>query len=169
MNPIVREFTLPDLGEGLTGAEVVRWMVEVGEVIAVDQPVVEVETAKAVVEVPCPYGGVVTARFGEVGEERAVGQPLVTVAVSPEPGTEVPQVAAAAETPAERPLVGYGVAEGGKGARRRRVGVSGATAAVAPAPVAVAPTPVATAPAVVAVISPLVRRLAASTASSWPR
>ncbi|MDH6141597.1 2-oxoisovalerate dehydrogenase E2 component (dihydrolipoyl transacylase) [Kitasatospora sp. GP30] len=160
MNPIVREFTLPDLGEGLTGAEVVRWMVEVGEVIAVDQPVVEVETAKAVVEVPCPYGGVVTARFGEVGEERAVGQPLVTVAVSPEPGTEVPQVAAAAETPAERPLVGYGVAEGGKGARRRRVGVSGATAAVAPAPVAVAPTPVATAPAVVAVISPLVRRLA---------
>lgn len=160
MNPIVREFTLPDLGEGLTGAEVVRWMVEVGEVIAVDQPVVEVETAKAVVEVPCPYGGVVTARFGEIGEERAVGQPLVTVAVSPEPGTEVPQVAAAAETPAERPLVGYGVAEGGKGARRRRVGVPAATAAVAPAPVAVAPTPVATAPAVVAVISPLVRRLA---------
>ncbi|WP_424705640.1 dihydrolipoamide acetyltransferase family protein [Kitasatospora acidiphila] len=160
VNPIVREFTLPDLGEGLTGAEVVRWMVEVGEVIAVDQPVVEVETAKAVVEVPCPYGGVVTARFGEVGEERAVGQPLVTVAVSPEPGTEVPQVAAAAETPAERPLVGYGVAEGGKGARRRRVGVPAATAAVAAAPVAVAPTPVATAPAVVAVISPLVRRLA---------
>nr|WP_228718263.1 dihydrolipoamide acetyltransferase family protein [Kitasatospora acidiphila] len=162
MNPIVREFTLPDLGEGLTGAEVVRWMVEVGEVIAVDQPVVEVETAKAVVEVPCPYGGVVTARFGEVGEERAVGQPLVTVAVAPEPGTEVPQVAAPAETPAERPLVGYGVAEGGKGARRRRVGVVAATAA-APAPGAPAPVPVAAAPAapaVVAVISPLVRRLA---------
>lgn len=82
--PVVREFTLPDLGEGLTGAEVVRWMVEVGEVIVVDQPVVEVETAKAVVEVPCPYGGVVTARFGEVGEEVPVGAPLVTVAVSPE-------------------------------------------------------------------------------------
>jgi pyruvate dehydrogenase E2 component (dihydrolipoamide acetyltransferase) len=161
VNPIVREFTLPDLGEGLTGAEVVRWMVEVGEVIAVDQPVVEVETAKAVVEVPCPYGGVVTARYGDVGEERLVGQPLVTVAVAPEPGTEVPIV----ETPAERPLVGYGVAEGGKGARRRRVGAP--TAPVAPvapaaAPVApVAPAPVApVAPAVVAVISPLVRRLA---------
>lgn len=110
--PIVREFTLPDLGEGLTGAEVVRWLVEVGEVIAVDQPVVEVETAKAMVEVPCPYGGVVTARFGEVGEERAVGQPLVTVAVAPEPGTDVPVGAAAAEN--ERPLVGYGVAEGGR-------------------------------------------------------
>ncbi|MFE9422375.1 dihydrolipoamide acetyltransferase family protein [Kitasatospora sp. NPDC006697] len=139
--PIVREFTLPDLGEGLTGAEVVRWLVEVGEVIAVDQPVVEVETAKAVVEVPCPYGGVVTARFGEVGEERLVGQPLVTVAVAPEPGTEVP----------ERPLVGYGIAEGGKGARRRRVGT---TPVAEVHPVAV-PTP-----AVVAVISPLVRRLA---------
>jgi pyruvate dehydrogenase E2 component (dihydrolipoamide acetyltransferase) len=56
---VVKEFTLPDLGEGLTEAEIVRWLVEVGEVVAIDQPVVEVETAKAVVEVPCPYGGVV--------------------------------------------------------------------------------------------------------------
>ncbi len=78
---VVREFTLPDLGEGLTEAEIVRWLVEVGEVVAVDQPVVEVETAKAVVEVPCPYGGVVTARFGEEGDTLAVGRPLVTVAV----------------------------------------------------------------------------------------
>ncbi|HEY5834296.1 dihydrolipoamide acetyltransferase family protein [Streptomyces sp.] len=77
----VREFTLPDLGEGLTEAEIVRWLVEVGEVVAVDQPVVEVETAKAVVEVPCPYGGVVTARFGEEGDTLTVGRPLVTVAV----------------------------------------------------------------------------------------
>lgn len=78
---VVREFTLPDLGEGLTEAEIVRWLVQVGEVVAVDQPVVEMETAKAVVEVPCPYGGVVTARFGEEGESLAVGRPLVTVAV----------------------------------------------------------------------------------------
>ncbi|MGW5026499.1 biotin/lipoyl-containing protein, partial [Streptomyces albidoflavus] len=77
----VKEFTLPDLGEGLTEAEVVRWLVEVGEVVAVDQPVVEVETAKAMVEVPCPYGGVVTARYGAEGEELAVGAPLLTVAV----------------------------------------------------------------------------------------
>ncbi|MFB6892841.1 biotin/lipoyl-containing protein, partial [Kitasatospora sp. NPDC056327] len=108
--PVVREFTLPDLGEGLTGAEVVRWMVGVGEVIAVDQPVVEVETAKAVVEVPCPYGGVVTALFGEVGQEIAVGAPLVTVAVSPGEGAR-PLAAGAAPAPAaevERPLVGYG-------------------------------------------------------------
>ncbi|GAA1248675.1 2-oxo acid dehydrogenase subunit E2 [Kitasatospora nipponensis] len=173
--PIVREFTLPDLGEGLTGAEVVRWLVEVGEVIAVDQPVVEVETAKAVVEVPCPYGGVVTARYGEVGEEREVGQPLVTVAVAPEPGTVVPlgdTGADGAGAANERPLVGYGVAEGAKGSRRRRVaagpaGSAGPAAPAAPvaaalpvAPVALAEPPAPLAPAVVAVISPLVRRLA---------
>ncbi|MFD7733367.1 dihydrolipoamide acetyltransferase family protein [Kitasatospora phosalacinea] len=157
--PVVREFTLPDLGEGLTGAEVVRWMVEVGEVIAVDQPVVEVETAKAVVEVPCPYGGVVTARYGEVGQEVPVGAPLVTVAVAPAPG-------GADEPAVERPLVGYGVAETRRAGRRRvRPGETPAPApaaapvpAPAPAPaVVVAPAP---APAVVAVISPLVRRIA---------
>ncbi|MEU1507489.1 dihydrolipoamide acetyltransferase family protein [Kitasatospora sp. NPDC005748] len=162
--PVVREFTLPDLGEGLTGAEVVRWMVEVGEVIAVDQPVVEVETAKAVVEVPCPYGGVVTARYGEPGEEVAVGAPLVTVAVSPAAGAPSPS----AEV--ERPLVGYGVAEPDKGGRRRRVGAPATAPAPVPAAVAapvavVAPAAppavaVAVAPVVVPVISPLVRRSA---------
>lgn len=165
MMPVVREFTLPDLGEGLTGAEVVRWMVEVGEVIAVDQPVVEVETAKAVVEVPCPYGGVVTALFGAVGEEVPVGAPLVTVAVSPADGGP------ARAEPVERPLVGYGVAES-RGTRRGRVGAVAPAAPVAPAPVAApapAPAPVpapvavatpAPAPGVVPVISPLVRRMA---------
>lgn len=157
MMPVVREFRLPDLGEGLTGAEVVRWMVEVGEVIAVDQPVVEVETAKAVVEVPCPYGGVVTARYGEVGEEIAVGAPLVTVAVAPAEGASS---AASAAFEVERPLVGYGVAES-RGGRRRRVGAAAPVAAspvveaVAPVVEAAAPVPV-----VVPVISPLVRRLA---------
>ncbi|WP_406097912.1 dihydrolipoamide acetyltransferase family protein [Kitasatospora purpeofusca] len=174
--PVVREFTLPDLGEGLTEAEVVRWLVEVGEVIAIDQPVVEVETAKAVVEVPCPYGGVVTALFGAVGEEVLVGAPLVTVAVSPGEGERplaaVPVVELAAAV--ERPLVGYGVAEPDRGGRRRRVGGGGAPAPVArasapvaapvvvaaPAPVA-APVPVPVAAVgVPAVISPLVRRLA---------
>ncbi|MDO0934691.1 dihydrolipoamide acetyltransferase family protein [Streptomyces sp. DG2A-72] len=77
----VLEFKLPDLGEGLTEAEIVRWLVQVGDVVTVDQPVVEVETAKAMVEVPCPYGGVVTARFGEEGTELPVGAPLLTVAV----------------------------------------------------------------------------------------
>ncbi|MEU4858168.1 dihydrolipoamide acetyltransferase family protein [Kitasatospora aureofaciens] len=170
--PVVREFRLPDLGEGLTGAEVVRWMVEVGEVIAVDQPVVEVETAKAVVEVPCPYGGVVTARYGAEGEEIAVGAPLVTVAVASAGGGAADTAASspassASSAEVERPLVGYGVVES-RGARRRRVGAAAAPAS-APAPVAVA-APVApaepvepvapAAPVVVPVISPLVRRLA---------
>ncbi|WP_380286223.1 dihydrolipoamide acetyltransferase family protein [Kitasatospora purpeofusca] len=160
--PVVREFTLPDLGEGLTGAEVVRWLVEVGEVIAVDQPVVEVETAKAVVEVPCPYGGVVTALFGEVGQEVAVGAPLVTVAVSPGEGGKplaAAAVAARSAQPAaevERPLVGYGVAEPGRSGRRRRVGGAAAPVAAAAVRVAVAVR----AQGVPAVISPLVRRLA---------
>ncbi|MBH1934691.1 2-oxo acid dehydrogenase subunit E2 [Streptomyces sp. AV19] len=107
---VVKEFALPDLGEGLTEAQVVRWLVEVGDVVAVDQPVVEVETAKAMVEVPCPYGGVVTARFGEEGAELPVGAPLLTVAVGDSAGAPDPA------SPADRSagegsgnvLVGYG-------------------------------------------------------------
>ncbi|MFE7030181.1 dihydrolipoamide acetyltransferase family protein [Streptomyces sp. NPDC057621] len=90
----VLEFKLPDLGEGLTEAEIVRWLVRVGDVVAIDQPVVEVETAKAMVEVPCPYGGVVTARYGEEGTELPVGSPLLTVAVGA-PATGTPDLDAA--------------------------------------------------------------------------
>src|SRR5689334_2232594 len=72
-------FVLPDLGEGLTEAEIVAWRVAVGDVIEVDQSVVEVETAKAVVEVPCPFGGRVVELHGSPGETRPVGQPLITV------------------------------------------------------------------------------------------
>jgi pyruvate dehydrogenase E2 component (dihydrolipoamide acetyltransferase) len=91
----VFEFKLPDLGEGLTEAQIVQWMVEVGDVVAVDQPVVEVETAKAMVEVPCPYGGVVTARYGEEGGSLPVGAPLITVAVGGAPGDVVAGAAGA--------------------------------------------------------------------------
>ncbi|MFD5712587.1 dihydrolipoamide acetyltransferase family protein [Streptomyces pharetrae] len=131
----VLEFKLPDLGEGLTEAEIVRWLVQVGDVVAVDQPVVEVETAKAMVEVPCPYGGVVTARFGEEGTELPVGAPLITVAVgAPASGADT-TAPAGSRTPArpagnaaEEPeasegsgnvLVGYGT--GAPPARRPRV------------------------------------------------
>ncbi|MHC5259114.1 dihydrolipoamide acetyltransferase family protein [Streptomyces sp. UC4497] len=86
----VLEFKLPDLGEGLTEAEIVQWLVGVGDVVAVDQPVVEVETAKAMVEVPCPYGGVVTARFGDEGSELPVGAPLLMVAVGATSSSDVP-------------------------------------------------------------------------------
>ncbi|ONI50842.1 MULTISPECIES: dihydrolipoamide acetyltransferase family protein [unclassified Streptomyces] len=178
----VLEFKLPDLGEGLTEAEIVRWLVEVGDVVAIDQPVVEVETAKAMVEVPCPYGGVVTARFGEEGSELPVGAPLLTVAVgatdasSAAPGDD----GAAAEEPSSgsgsgsgNVLVGYGT--GAPAARRRRIRPERNTASAAPAaPAAPAvvsapsrPAPVAVAvgevngrQGPVAVVSPLVRRLA---------
>ncbi|MGW7118040.1 biotin/lipoyl-containing protein, partial [Streptomyces xanthophaeus] len=110
--PQVMEFKLPDLGEGLTEAEIVRWLVAVGDVVAIDQPVVEVETAKAMVEVPCPYGGVVTARFGEEGTELPVGAPLITVAVGASslpaeaPAAQAAEAEGAGNVP--RPLIGYG-------------------------------------------------------------
>ncbi|GAB4099478.1 dihydrolipoamide acetyltransferase family protein [Sinomonas halotolerans] len=81
-----RVFRLPDLGEGLTEAELVRWLVAVGEEIAVDQPIAEVETAKAVVEVPSPFGGTVAVLHGEPGETLDVGAPLITVAQPAEMG-----------------------------------------------------------------------------------
>ncbi|MEV4784519.1 dihydrolipoamide acetyltransferase family protein [Streptomyces tuirus] len=134
----VLEFKLPDLGEGLTEAEIVRWLVEVGDVVAIDQPVVEVETAKAMVEVPCPYGGVVTARFGEEGTELPVGAPLITVAVGERPASGAD---GAASEGSGNVLVGYGTSEAP--ARRRRVRqerpVSGASATAGPTGAAAAP------------------------------
>ncbi|MET7693061.1 dihydrolipoamide acetyltransferase family protein [Streptomyces sp. NPDC005483] len=147
----VLEFRLPDLGEGLTEAEIVRWLVEVGDVVAVDQPVVEVETAKAMVDVPCPYAGVVTARFGEEGSELPVGSPLITVAV----GAPASDPDARAEG-SGNVLVGYGTSEAP--ARRRRV----RREQQVPVPVngRPEPAPVEVVEGPVPVISPLVRRLA---------
>ncbi|MEU8434296.1 dihydrolipoamide acetyltransferase family protein [Streptomyces sp. NPDC029216] len=162
--PQVLEFKLPDLGEGLTEAEIVRWLVAVGDVVEIDQPVVEVETAKAMVEVPCPYGGVVTARFGEEGTELPVGAPLITVAV----GGPVAEAPAAADSGSGsgNVLVGYGT-DHSRPARRRRVRPAPEPSAVAPAAApapAPAPAPVTASVAVAAgpvpVISPIVRKLA---------
>ncbi|MFI9393158.1 dihydrolipoamide acetyltransferase family protein [Streptomyces bauhiniae] len=159
----VLEFKLPDLGEGLTEAEIVRWLVAVGDVVAVDQPVVEVETAKAMVEVPCPYGGVVTARYGEEGTELPVGAPLITVAVgSPDSAGPAGEPAAEAEA-SGNVLVGYGTQAPAR--RRRRVRtqltVANGAAPAAPAPAPEPPAPVPPAPqGPVPVISPLVRKLA---------
>ncbi|GAA3856742.1 2-oxo acid dehydrogenase subunit E2 [Saccharothrix violaceirubra] len=104
------DFRLPDLGEGLTEGEIVAWLVSVGDTVAVDQPVVEVETAKAVVEVPCPYAGVVTARNGEAGEKLAVGSVLLTV-----DGTAAAEVPESSEY-SGNVLIGYGTSD----TRRRR-------------------------------------------------
>ncbi|MGW0469972.1 dihydrolipoamide acetyltransferase family protein [Streptomyces coeruleorubidus] len=163
----VLEFKLPDLGEGLTEAEIVRWLVEVGDVVAIDQPVVEVETAKAMVEVPCPYGGVVTARYGEEGTELPVGAPLITVAVGERPTSGAGSASAEGSG---NVLVGYGTSEAPARRRRVRQGrpVSGASAAgsgevngqgAVPAVNGQAAAPE-TDDGPVPVISPLVRRLA---------
>jgi pyruvate dehydrogenase E2 component (dihydrolipoamide acetyltransferase) len=72
-------FTLPDLGEGLTEAEIVAWRVAEGDEVGVDDIVVDVETAKAAVEVPCPYAGTVVRLHGSVGDMIPVGRPLLTV------------------------------------------------------------------------------------------
>ncbi|XMN07899.1 dihydrolipoamide acetyltransferase family protein [Streptomyces griseobrunneus] len=153
----VLEFKLPDLGEGLTEAEIVRWLVEVGDVVAIDQPVVEVETAKAMVEVPCPYGGVVTARFGEEGSELPVGAPLLTVAVGALDASSHGGDGAAAEEPSGgsgNVLVGYGT--GAPAARRRRIRPERVSATAAPA-TAPGPKPVpvpAAAPALAPALAP---------------
>jgi 2-oxoisovalerate dehydrogenase E2 component (dihydrolipoyl transacylase) len=75
----VADFLLPDLGEGLSEAEVISWRVSPGERVSVDQVIAEVETAKAVVEVPVPYAGVVAALHATPGSVISVGQPLITV------------------------------------------------------------------------------------------
>ncbi|NVJ66162.1 MAG: 2-oxo acid dehydrogenase subunit E2, partial [Gammaproteobacteria bacterium] len=87
----------PDLGEGLPDAEVVRWLVNEGDTVAVDQPMVEMETAKAVVEVPSPVAGTVTKFYGQAGDVIEVGAPLV------EFGGTTGGSAPAEETPAEKP------------------------------------------------------------------
>ena len=76
---MAREFRLPDIGEGLTEAEIVRWLVAEGEYVTADQPLVEVETDKAVVEIPSPYAGIVIAHGGTEGEVIEVGEVLVTI------------------------------------------------------------------------------------------
>ncbi|TFB53098.1 biotin/lipoyl-containing protein, partial [Cryobacterium tagatosivorans] len=161
-----RDFLLPDLGEGLTEAEIVNWLVSPGDTIAIDQPVVEVESAKSIVELPSPFGGVVEKLFGEVGEVIHAGSVLLTVAdasasAAPAPATVPPVKAAAPEDPAGetgRPLVGYGPSESTRGVRRPAGGRFGRNAAPLPAPVAAVALldPARRSP----VVSPLVRRLA---------
>jgi len=124
----VADFLLPDLGEGLSEAEVISWRVSPGDRVTVDQVIAEVETAKAVVEVPVPYAGVVAALHATPGSVVSVGQPLITVTEDAaaglrEPGVVVPEQVPAADDGDEEAsgsvLIGYGttVAQ----ARTRRV------------------------------------------------
>ena len=78
----MKRFNLPDLGEGLQEAEIVRWHVAVGDHVKVDQPMVAVETAKAIVEVPSPFEGTIVALHGKPGDTIATGAPLVDFSLS---------------------------------------------------------------------------------------
>ncbi|MDR7083168.1 pyruvate dehydrogenase E2 component (dihydrolipoamide acetyltransferase) [Arthrobacter ginsengisoli] len=179
-------FLLPDLGEGLTEAELVNWLVAVGDEIRVDQPIAEVETAKSMVEVPSPYAGTVAVLHGEPGQTLDVGKPLISV--TPAGATAVAPAAAPAVEPAETAevaaevyreeekagsgnvLIGYGTPGGHGVARRTRPRKSAAGTAVAEPTAPVSAAEKAADDLVLmrtrvpgklgAVISPLVRRMA---------
>ena len=128
-------FLLPDLGEGLTEAEVVRWLVTEGDVVTIDQSIVEVETAKSLVDVPTPFAGRVLTLHAPEGAVLAVGKPLITVTALD--GEE--------RAGSGNVLIGYGTTEKAGGGRRRRARNAGTPARTSQVP---------------RVVSPLVRRLA---------
>ena len=167
-------FLLPDVGEGLTEAEIVTWKVQVGDVVTLNQPLVDIETAKATVELPSPYAGTVVALHGNVGDVLEVHKPLITFDVGvpggATPAPETPSAPAptkeASDTQEgsvgegrEAVLIGYGVANEDAVVTRkhRRQGGTPAAAPVAAAPVVVAPSSVATSPSVAPRSTPPVR------------
>lgn len=79
-----KTFHLPDLGEGLPDAEIVQWHVQVGERAELDQPLVSMETAKAVVEVPSPFTGTVLKLYGAAGDVIETGAPLAEFELDPD-------------------------------------------------------------------------------------
>ena len=133
----IRDFLMPDLGEGLTEGEINRWLVAEGDVVVVDQPVAEITTEKAVVEVPTPFAGRVATLHGTAGETITVGKPLISIEVAGP---------ANAEGASGNVLVGYGTSEAAPRSRRAPL-----QRPDAPAPAPSAPMPPA---------SPLVRRRA---------
>ncbi|HEY1616246.1 MAG TPA: dihydrolipoamide acetyltransferase family protein, partial [Streptosporangiaceae bacterium] len=86
----VRQFRLPDVGEGLTEADIVKWHVQPGDTVTVNQIIVEIETAKAVVELPCPYAGVVSSLLVTEGTTADVGTPIIAVEVGSGADGEAP-------------------------------------------------------------------------------
>lgn len=121
---MIAEFRLPDLGEGLTEAEVVQWLVAPGDSVALNQTLAEVETAKAVVELPSPYEGTVSTLHADAGETVAVGAPLIAFDIEGDDPPAAPsggEEEASAEK-AQPNLVGYGAAptSSGRPARRAR-------------------------------------------------
>lgn len=131
-----RVFLLPDVGEGLVEAEIVTWKVAVGDTVALNQPVVDIVTAKATVELPSPFAGTVVALHGAEGDLMDVGQPLMVFDVPDDAKAPMSDPAAPAPDARTNVLVGYGVAneDAIPSKRHRRSSV------LAPAPSAVATT-----------------------------
>jgi pyruvate dehydrogenase E2 component (dihydrolipoamide acetyltransferase) len=160
--PTFKQFPLADTAEGLTEADILSWHVKPGDTVTVNQIVVEIETAKAAVELPIPWAGVVTELLVEPGQTVEVGTPILTMDVDPG-GTAAP--AAAPEHPAEeemKPLVGYGSKTVVTTRRSRKGATPTSTPAPAPVPVAapVAAAPVAINGGHVPLAKPPVRKLA---------
>lgn len=131
---MIAEFCLPDLGEGLRDAELVQWLVAPGDDVALNQPIAEVETAKAVVELPSPFAGIVQELHATAGDVIAVGAPVITIeAVGAEPTRRAPaSTPGATDDGAERTpnLVGYGAAPRDSARPRRRARTHRAPAGV---------------------------------------
>ncbi|HEY7591887.1 MAG TPA: dihydrolipoamide acetyltransferase family protein [Actinophytocola sp.] len=133
--PDFKVFPLPDTAEGLVDAEILAWHIKPGDEVKVNQIIVEIETAKAAVELPCPWAGLVTELHAQVGETVNVGSPIVTIDV--DPGGEAAPAAAAASAPAAEQngqtamLVGYGPKAGTAKRRPRKAAASSAPAAPA--------------------------------------
>lgn len=112
---MLQKFLLPDVGEGLTEAEIVQWLVAVGDEVQINQVIVEIETAKSIVELPCPFAGRVVSLLVAEGAEVEVGTAILEV----EDGVD----GSADEQPPT--LVGYGAADRAPRRRRRRAGTGG--------------------------------------------
>ncbi|CAH0227815.1 Dihydrolipoyllysine-residue acetyltransferase component of pyruvate dehydrogenase complex [Arthrobacter sp. Bi83] len=121
---MIKEFRLPDLGEGLTESEIVSWKVNVGDTVTLNQIIAEVETAKAVVELPSPFAGVITALHEQPGTVVEVGKPIVSFEVEGDAGGQPADGGETEAVPAKREpnLVGYGavVESSGRPVRRQR-------------------------------------------------
>src|SRR5690349_10953362 len=135
--PNYKVFPLPDTAEGLVDAEILAWHIQPGDEVEVNQIIVEIETAKAAVELPCPWAGVVTELHAQQGQTVNVGEPILTIDVDPN-GAAAPE--AQAETNGQAMLVGYGP-KATTGKRRPRKNAPAAPATVASPPVAAPPVP----------------------------
>src|ERR671916_2353047 len=130
----IQQFLLPDAGEGLTEAEILTWHVAPGDTVAVNQIIVEIETAKAAVELPCPYAGVVSELYAEPGATVQVGTPLIAIDVDPSGAGSAGAIGEEGPDGRISTLVGYGPRTGAVTRRRRKdagTPVDGAPAAAA--------------------------------------